>query len=118
MRGYSGKNSNLKGIHAEALAGKFLRQRGYGILESNFRRKTGEIDLIAEKDGRIHFVEVRYRSRSDFGTPAETVSRGKLARIRNTALLYLQYKGRNHSPAQIDVIAITADEIHWIQNVM
>ena len=109
--------SKRKGFQAEAAAGAFLRGKGFRILERNYRSKTGEIDLIAEKGGQLHFVEVRFRADPKDCSPQETVTPAKLRRIRMTAACYLQQKGLYQKGAQIDVIAISPGKIHWIPEV-
>ena len=61
----------------EELAARFLWGRGFRIIERNFRAGSGEIDLIAEKKGRIHFVEVKTRSDDSFGPPEDRVDARK-----------------------------------------
>ena len=95
-----------RGQRGEALAADYLRQQGYGILQQNFRGKRGELDIIAEDDGVLCFVEVRTRESADHGDPLETVDRNKQRRLIKTAQAYLA--GLDATPAEIrfDVLGI------------
>lgn len=77
-----GKFGEEKGI-------EFLKKKGYKILTKNFRTKLGEIDIIAKKDKKIVFIEVKTRRNSEFGFPEESVNRKKLLRIERCAHIYL-----------------------------
>jgi putative endonuclease len=103
---------------AEDAAREYLLARGYTVLAENFYVRGGEIDLVMDQDGETVFVEVRQRSRSDFGTPAETLDRRKLARLRRAAEAYLQQRfGRNDLPARFDAVLISGTrERHRIEH--
>lgn len=77
------------GNDSESLAGRFLMQKGYQIVETNFSCKRGEIDLIARKDDLLVFVEVRSKTSAQYGQPLETVNRKKQEKIRKAAEYYL-----------------------------
>lgn len=77
----------------ENAAAKYLKKNGYKILGRNYRKKYGEIDIIAEKDDSIAFVEVKTRKNDDFGRPCEFVDKRKQERIKKTALSYICEKG-------------------------
>ena len=111
-------NNREKGSSYEQQAASFFRNLGYEILEQNYRRKTGEIDLIA-RDGRtIVFAEVKYRKCLSKGYPEEAVSAEKIRRIRRTAQWYL---AEHRLPEQgtacrFDVVSILDQEIRHIRN--
>ncbi len=109
-----------KGLHAENAARQWLEAQGLRHLESNYTRKTGEIDLIMLHDITIVFVEVRYRQRNDFGGSIHSITPAKQRKLINTALLYLQEKRVKKRPARIDVIAmqgsIRSPEFRWLKN--
>lgn len=90
----------------EEMAVKYLRKKGYKILERNFRCKIGEIDIIAEKDNVICFVEVKSRHSEKYGRPAESITDYKKRHITRTAEYYLLLKKYEDRDAQIDVIEI------------
>lgn len=95
----------------ERLASKFLRNNGYAVLEVNYQKRIGEIDVIAKKEKAIHFIEVKTRTESSsnmFGLPQEAVSFQKKKKLIRTALFYLaEHKLSDDAIWQIDVIAIT-----------
>ena len=95
-----------KGRRGEDLAAAFLLERGYRILQRNWRRKTGEIDIIAEKSDLLVFCEVKSRTGTCFGVGAEAVDRRKQTKIIRTALLYLQQYHLMDHACRFDVIEI------------
>ena len=95
------------GARAERAAEEFLKERGFQILERNFRTRFGEIDLVARDGDTVVFVEVRARSSDAFGTPEETVGRTKRRRLIKTALAFAQSRGLD-APQRFDVVALSA----------
>ncbi len=81
--------TQFSGTLGENAAVKLLKKKGYEILERNFRKKYGELDIIAKKDDLVVFVEVKLRSSKDFGTAAEAVTFKKQQRIIRTAKAYI-----------------------------
>lgn len=85
----------------EDLACRFLKSKGYSIFERNFRKKQGEIDIIAKKDSRIHFFEVKtvscenlendvsHETKKDTYRPEDNIHPLKLKRLSETISLYL-----------------------------
>lgn len=78
-----------KGKKGEELAVTALEKERYRILERNYRFQEGEIDIIAEKDGTVYFVEVRSKSNLSYGTAAESITKIKRQKIAKTAEKYL-----------------------------
>lgn len=109
------------GQAAEALAAGYLEKQGLRLLERNYRSVHGEIDLVYRENSTLVFVEVRYRARSDYGTPAETVDSRKQARLRATAEHYLLTHRGSKSNGRFDIVAISGDltaaTIEWLKNV-
>ena len=97
------------GRHGEEVARRRLEQDGYKILESNYRTPSGEIDLIGERDGTIVFAEVRTRRGDAFGSPEESITAAKRARLVSTAQEYLQDRDAAETDWRIDVIALQMD---------
>lgn len=97
------------GRRGEDEAARYLVERGYVILERNFRRPVGEIDIIARHGGTLVFVEVRARSTDDFGLPQESVDRRKKSRLRRAAACYLADRGGAGGPLRFDVLALKFD---------
>ena len=83
-------NNKEIGAFGEDAACEYLEDNDYEILERNFSLKTGEIDIIAEKDGCTVFIEVKTRKNNLYGEPSEAVDWKKQRHIRNTALLYIK----------------------------
>ena len=78
-----------KGAAGEVLAARFLRDKGYTMLASNFRCRQGEIDIIATYDRYIVFVEVKTRREGALYAPREAVTAAKQRRLLQTAAIYL-----------------------------
>ncbi|WP_054958651.1 YraN family protein [Paenibacillus dakarensis] len=107
IRGRQPANRRQKGAAAEEAAAQHLIQNGYRILDRNWRCRTGELDIVAEKDSVLVIVEVRSRSgSSNFGTPSESVDRRKMQQVRSTAEHYLHVKKQYGRPIRFDVIAV------------
>ena len=77
------------GAIGEQLAVNYLKNKGYSILDCNYRTRLGEIDIIATINDRIVFIEVKTRSSSAFGTPSEAVNYKKQMTIRRVSQQYL-----------------------------
>ncbi len=99
----------------EDIATRFLRKKGYRILERNVLRKWGEIDIVAEKEGVIRFVEVKSQSAILDGSremreyrPEEMAHTAKLKKVARSASLYMEEKGDDRE-CQIDVVAVLLD---------
>jgi putative endonuclease len=94
------------GHRGEAFAARYLERAGYRIIEQNFRAKCGEIDIIAKENDYTVFVEVKTRSGTGFGTPAEAVNRHKQGQIIKTALVYMSQHNLHDAPVRFDVVAV------------
>jgi putative endonuclease len=94
------------GAQSESLAARLLQQRGYTILETNYRTPLGEIDLIARDRDTIVFVEVKARRTSGFGGPKWAVTPKKQRKISMVALYYLKTTRQSRAKARFDVVAI------------
>lgn len=107
-----------KGLAYEKIAEKYLLDKGYEILGKNFYCRMGEIDIIASKCGRLHFVEVKGRKNVERGYPREAVTTAKQRRIIKAAQYYLLLKNSDELPCQFDVIEIITGnkEINHIEN--
>lgn len=97
------------GYFAQDLANEWLQNRGYLVIDQNFRRPWGEIDIICQKDNVVVFIEVKANKKELSGfEPELRVSRDKIARIIRTARTYLAYKKFPEDQEwRIDVISIT-----------
>ena len=110
-------NRRKTGSRYEQKAVDYLERRGITILERNYRCRSGEIDVIAEDERYLVFVEVKYRRDTKKGDPAEAVGFYKQRRIRNAAEYYLYcHQNRTYVPCRFDVVSILGEEIRWIKN--
>jgi putative endonuclease len=105
------------GGRAETLAAEFLAARGVAIVERNFRRRCGEIDLIARDGDVLVFVEVRLRTRRDFGGAAASITAVKQARIQLAAQHYLSRHGLD-LPCRFDAVLVQGGRLEWLRAVM
>ncbi len=97
----------LRGKTGEDFTAAQLQERGMRILERNFRRRGGEIDLIAEDGGELVFVEVKTRKFGSMTEGADAVDRAKKRRIILTALKFVQERGFEQSPMRFDLSEVT-----------
>lgn len=117
MRRKGEASSKRTGLYYETQAAVFLEKQGYQILERNFRCPAGEIDLIAKEGEYLCFVEVKYRSERETGTPEEAVDARKQKRISRAALYYLMKQGLGDTtPCRFDVVGIRPDGIRVTKN--
>lgn len=108
------------GARAEALAATFLESRGLVIVERNWRRRCGELDLIARDGDTLVFVEVRLRRSRAFGGAAASIHAAKRARLVAAAGLYLGNLNAS-PPCRFDVVlldALATDRIQWLRDVI
>ncbi|GIW22719.1 MAG: UPF0102 protein [Candidatus Sericytochromatia bacterium] len=108
-------NKRLIGKEAENFAINYLLKENYKILEKNFFSKFGEIDVIAEKDNTIVFIEVKYRKNSNYGLPYESINNIKKDRIIKTANLYLN--NNLDKNIRFDLISILNNKIEHFKNI-
>lgn len=96
------------GRAAEAHAAAYLEQRGLTVLSRNWRNRWCELDLVARSSAGIHFIEVKYRRRTDWGTGFEHITRDKTQRLMRAALAWNQ-SHRHYGHYQIDIISLSGD---------
>lgn len=110
-------NKRRVGAKKEVLAGKLLLLHGYEILETNYRTKSGEVDIIARQGTYLVFVEVKYRSMVGFGEPQQAVDIRKQHKIRKVARDYCYLKHFPlDTPVRFDVVAILGESYKIFQN--
>ena len=95
------------GRKGEDLAVRYLRLRGYRILERNFRCKLGEIDIIAKKGGVTVFVEVKTRREPYMMEPINSIDGRKIVRTINAARFYLLTNRTGDIPCRFDVLTLS-----------
>jgi putative endonuclease len=93
------------GQRAEAIAADYLERQGLAIVARNFRTRHGEIDLVARDKDTLVFVEVRMRTRADFGGAAASVTAAKRERWIAASLAYLAQLGRE-PPCRFDAVLL------------
>ena len=94
----------------ESAACKFLMKQGYKILDRNYRKKWGEIDIVSKKAQKIHFIEVKAVSRETGHLPEENVHPWKLKRLGRAIQTYLlEKKVSDETEWQLDVMAVFLD---------
>ena len=93
-------------LEGEDVAAEFLQANGYTVRERNLRTVHGELDLVAEKDGLLVFVEVKTRSSHSFAYPEDSVTWRKQAHLLSAAEDYLQQHPESGEAWQFDVIAV------------
>ena len=107
---------SLLGQAAESRAEAFLKTHGLKLVARNWRCRFGEIDLVMQDGSTLVFVEVRLRSRSDFGGAAASVTSSKQKKLRAAARQYLSTL-KTLPPCRFDVVAFTGDTApDWIKN--
>lgn len=125
---------NKIGDLGEDIAKQFLRKKDLEIVESNFNRKWGELDLIAKKNGEVVFVEVKTvscqipdeipKEGDDVYRPEENVDTEKKLRMRRTIQTYLNENATGKPHWRTDVLCVYIDietresRINWLQNVI
>lgn len=94
------------GREGEKRAVQYLKKKGCIILERNFRCRYGEIDIIALDHSTLCFIEVKTRSRIDYGLPCESVDRKKEQHIKRCAYVYIRMHHMQDYDIRIDIIEV------------
>jgi len=107
------------GAEGEDQAARWYEEQGYEVLERNWRRREGEVDLIVRRGATVVFSEVKTRTSDRFGTGAESVLPAKQRRIRRLASRWLSELtpavGRARIEVRFDVVSITAGTVEVIE---
>jgi len=109
-------NTRKEGFTGEEMAARFLKKRGYKILERNFSSTHGEIDIVAKDKNFIVFVEVKRRKSEYFGAPEEAVTPLKQKSIINCAKVWLVQNKLYGSPVRFDVVSIMREDITLLKD--
>jgi putative endonuclease len=104
-------NNINTGALGERLAREYLTAHAFVIADANYRAPEGEIDLVAEKDNELVFIEVKTRRGRRCGVPEEAVTPAKQAKLIAVAQRYLQEHGREESSWRIDVMCIELNKM-------
>jgi len=117
---WHGDGRQARGQAGEDHAARWYEGQGYEVLERNWRRRQGELDLIVRRGATVVFVEVKTRTTDRYGTGAESVLPAKQRRIRRLAARWLSELtpavGRSRVEARFDVVSITAGRVDVIEN--
>ena len=99
----------IVGKEGEEIAEGYLKNKGFRMVERNYRCRGGEVDLIALDRRVIVFVEVKARNDASFGSPLESVHPRKQQRMTRAALIFLSEHKLHHRDARFDVVGISFD---------
>jgi len=99
-------NTRDLGKLGEKLAVEFLQEKGYRIIARNWTYRKAEVDIIAEVDGFLVFIEVKTRSSTDFGQPQEFLKNTQIRRLVVAADAFIRQSRRNEE-VRFDVVAIS-----------
>lgn len=115
--GRSTARTHQIGERAEVQAKHYLQEQGLSIVAENWHCPYGEIDLIAQQDDMLIFVEVRKRRSMHYGGAAASVTPAKQRKLLLTAQAYLaQHDPQGRLAARFDVLAYTGSAVQWIQD--
>jgi putative endonuclease len=118
--GTGGDGRQAAGAPEEELVARWYEGQGYEVLERNWRRREGEVDLIVRRGATVVFVEVEIRATGQYGTGSEPALPAKQRRIRRLADRWLSELtpavGRSRVEARFDVVSITAGQMDVIEN--
>jgi putative endonuclease len=98
-----------KGNLGEILARDYLKKNKYRILETNYRCRSGEIDIIAVQAKTLVFIEVRTKSNNNFGSPEESITVSKMEHFESAVFQYLQTHRDLPELWRIDLVAVELD---------
>lgn len=96
------------GNRGEDWAAEMLVREGYGILQRNYRKRSGEIDIVAfdPSTKETVFVEVKSRRNRAFGTPEEAIDERKIGKMADTAQHWLAENGKELAEWRLDLVAL------------
>jgi putative endonuclease len=103
------KISNPTAVLGEELAAKFLKKKGFKIIDRNFRLGYGELDIVGIYKGTLVFVEVKTRTTGLYGSPAEQISYFKLKSLVKTAQFYKSKNPKLPDALRIDAVSVLLD---------
>ncbi len=103
------------GAWGERVAERRYRRDGYRVLARNWRCPSGEIDLILERRGVVVFSEVKTRSSTAFGLPAEAVDRRRQSRLRAAAATWIRSTGAHPTELRFDVVSVLPGRVERLE---
>ena len=105
-----------EGTKGEEKAIKILKKEGYKIIEKNYRNPFGEIDIIAEEDGYLVFVEVKKRNTATYGDPFQAIDTKKKKHMIKSAMFYMKDHKCFDKRVRFDVVGIAGESIKIIKH--
>lgn len=108
-----------KGKQGEAIAKKYLLEKGFNLIEENYSNDIGEIDLVMSDKNFLVFVEVKLKITDKFGTPEEMITPRKIAQIKRVAQIFLMQNRKiekTFPQYRIDAVCITLDELKELKS--
>lgn len=110
------KDTTAVGKIGEKMAIEHLKSKKYQIVSQNYRTRYGEIDLIAKKENKLVFVEVRTKRNEQFGSPEDTLNQKKLKKVWANAQAYIKIK-KWPGPGQIDAVCLVLNKDNTLQRI-
>lgn len=111
------RNGHALGLAGERLAAQKLTSQGYRIRERNFRCHFGEIDLVAEDEHDLIFVEVKTRRGTRYGLPEEAVNVRKRRKLLQAAKYYIASHCRTECSWRVDIVAIQLSDAGKLEEI-
>jgi putative endonuclease len=93
----------------ERIAERWLRRRGWRVVQRRFRSGHRDIDLVVERDGTVAFVEVKARKGAEFGGPVQAVNYRKRKELERSAMVWIDRHGRQEESYRFDVVGVLLD---------
>jgi putative endonuclease len=93
----------------ERIAERWLRRRGWRVVQRRFRNGRRDIDLVVEREGTVVFVEVKARKGAEFGGPVQAVDWRKRRELKRSAMIWIDRHGREAESYRFDVIGVLLD---------
>ena len=93
----------------ERIAERWLRRRGWRVIQRRFRSGHRDIDLVVERDGTVAFVEVKARKGAAFGGPVQAVNYRKRKQLERSAMVWIDRHGREADDYRFDVVGVLVD---------
>lgn len=110
-------NKRSIGTIQESIAADYIKANGYNIITQNFYCRSGEIDIIANDNNYLVFIEVKFRTTTKLGYPQEAVDHRKIRSIVKTAKYYmLTHHIPENTPCRFDVVIMLGKEITLLKN--
>lgn len=97
------------GVLGERIAERWLRRRGWRVVQRRFRNGHRDIDLVVERDGTVAFVEVKARRGPAFGGPVQAVNWRKRKELQRSAMVWIDRHGREAESYRFDVVGVLVD---------